>query len=128
MTSLETFSTFVNKRSHDECWEWTGPKDNHGRGLFRGMLAHEFCWIAFFGEVSEGTVVLHRCGGRSCVNPYHLYVVENMVATYHYTGDTTVVTDYKLTRPGSHEWKEFWQKHPELQEEMLEWRKTNEEI
>lgn len=119
-TNLETFSALVNKRSHDECWEWLGQKDKYGRGLFRSMLAHEFCWIAFFGQIAEGTVVLHKCNYTSCVNPYHLYTVET---PYIPPDDVTaVIVDYKLTRPGSHEWKEFWREHPELQEEMLAWR------
>ena len=126
MTNLETFSTFVDKRSHDECWPWLGPKDKYGRGLFRGMLAHEFCWVAFFGQIPEGAIILHRCGDVGCVNPYHLYTAETGFESIA-EGETTTLMDYKLTRPGSHEWKDFWQQHPELQEEMLEWRKTENE-
>jgi len=121
-TNLETFSALVNKRSHDECWEWTGPKDRYGRGLFRSMLAHEFCWIAFFGQVEEGTIVLHRCNSFDCVNPYHLYTVETELELLQGVEDAIANSDYKLTRPGSHEWKDFWRDHPELQEEMLAWR------
>lgn len=118
--NLKTFSALVIKRSHDECWEWAGPKDKYGRGLFHSMLAHEFCWTAFFGRILEGTTILHSCNDCGCVNPYHLYAASFPSATLDTT--TSVITDYKLIRPGTYEWKEFWQEHPELQREMLEWR------
>lgn len=76
VSNLEAFSKLVNKRSHDECWEWLGGKDEHGRALFRSTLAYEFCWLAFFGNVPDGMAVFHKCNNVRCVNPYHLYVIE----------------------------------------------------
>lgn len=31
--------------------------------------------------------------------------------------------DWKTLKPGSREWLEFWKTHPELQEQMLEFKK-----
>jgi hypothetical protein len=34
--------------------------------------------------------------------------------------------DYKKVKVGSKKWKQIWDKYPELQDEMLAWRKSKE--
>jgi hypothetical protein len=36
------------------------------------------------------------------------------------------IQDWKSLIPGTIEWKYFWKSHPELQDEMLQFKKENE--
>lgn len=76
---IETFAEDVDKRSHDECWEYIPAKgtNNYGRiGIGQGhcVSSHRYAYELFFGPVPRGKMVLHKCGNKSCVNPYHLYL------------------------------------------------------
>lgn len=75
----ERFWSYINKKSNDECWNWTGvcDKDDYGRISVNGKTipAHRFCYELFFGKITENKpCVLHYCNNTRCVNPNHLHV------------------------------------------------------
>jgi hypothetical protein len=63
----------------DDCWLWTGGKNNRGYGRVgpRGDIrqVHRLAFEASNGENSaHGFVVRHRCDVPLCVNPAHLQI------------------------------------------------------
>lgn len=77
----ERFWRFVDKKSNNECWPWTGQKINgYGRISIgsRGLSsdgAHRISWEIHNGQkVPSGMFVMHRCDNPECVNPAHLSI------------------------------------------------------
>lgn len=74
MTTDERFWSKVAKG--DGCWEWTGPRQTDGYGLFwdgRGQVrAHRYAYG--LDRIPVGLSVLHECDNRRCVRPDHLRV------------------------------------------------------
>ena len=64
----------------DECWWWTGTKNNMGYGSFmrespKKELAHRVSWFLAYGELPPAQArVLHTCDQPACVRPDHLYL------------------------------------------------------
>lgn len=60
----------------DACWPFTGVCFSTGYGAFSSHAgnvgAHRFAYEATFGEIPEGSVVMHRCDNPPCCNPAHL--------------------------------------------------------
>ena len=78
----------VDVRDWLECWPWKLSIGSHGYGQVGWGLedgratmttAHRVAWIAVNGPIPEGMTVDHVwCRNRSCCNPLHLRLLENV--------------------------------------------------
>ncbi len=61
-----------------DCWLWTGPLNNEGRGrlYWRGSnkMHHRVVWEILVGPIPEGAFVCHHCDNPTCANPEHMYL------------------------------------------------------
>lgn len=72
------FQQKVQVGSDDECWEWTGGKNDERYGYMRVGIksekAHRLSYQWLIGPIPKGKILMHTCDNPSCVNPYHLRV------------------------------------------------------
>jgi hypothetical protein len=80
----ERLAKHIKRGLPDECWCWTGSRNNRGYGVLAGksrdgkrrpVLAHRVAWELHHGKsVPDGLLVLHACDNPACCNPLHLSV------------------------------------------------------
>jgi hypothetical protein len=81
-TLEERFWNFVDKKSEDECWHWTGQILATGYGRISlgakkdgNEGAHRVSWkLHNKKDIPSGMFVMHKCDNPKCVNPYHLSI------------------------------------------------------
>lgn len=61
------------------CLIWLGAVEKKfGYGVLvrkpKTWLAHRLSWFLTFGDIPDGSHVLHKCDVPSCVNPGHLFL------------------------------------------------------
>lgn len=75
------WTVIVRRPDLGPCWEWNGSRTKrkggeYGQIIFMGKnkKAHRLSYIAFVGEIPDGSIILHKCDNPPCVNPSHLCV------------------------------------------------------
>ena len=75
---IKRFWQKVDKKSQDECWNWTACTRGKNRPSIiqdnRHLLASRVSWTIHNGPVPAGGLILHTCDSELCVNPHHLYL------------------------------------------------------
>lgn len=94
------YKHLVNIGEPGECWKWLGSINRHtgyGKKQWFGetWLAHRWVWTLLCGSIPHGMTINHKCGMRSCVNPYHLEVISQTENCRHGAG-TTLTRDQVL--------------------------------
>ena len=92
------------------CWVWNGRKVWNGYGIVQvggfQVLAHRWSWELHRSAIPKGSLVLHKCDNRACVNPNHLFLGSHM-------DNTRDMIKKGRCRPPSGD-RHYWKLHPEI--------------
>lgn len=72
---IEKFWNCVNKKGHDDCWEWTKHRTPKGYGQFRIsegkrklFSAHRISYAIAYSDLDDKLLVCHSCDNMELVN------------------------------------------------------------
>jgi len=72
------FWSLIDKKSENECWNWTKTVNKWGYGRFRfnglNEMAHRVSYELHTGKKINGLVAMHICDNPRCCNPKHLVI------------------------------------------------------
>lgn len=78
--TIARFWAKVDIRGPDECWPWTGSKNENGYGTMfisveygRPERAHRVSWEIKNDRSASGLDICHSCDNPPCANPEHLF-------------------------------------------------------
>ena len=71
---IKSFWDKVKKEDSLKCWLWAAGQSWDGYGQFRSKRAHRVSYELKYGSIPGDYHILHSCGNKLCVNPYHLYL------------------------------------------------------
>jgi hypothetical protein len=75
---IKRFWTKIALDESDQCWLWTGARDEDGYGLFkvkRKMCrASRIMYFLHYGEQPSLKLVCHTCDNPPCMNPSHFFL------------------------------------------------------
>lgn len=84
MSEVPVDRFWAKVRKTSTCWLWTASTNGAGYGQIwtpmikgvrgRRLDSHRVSWEIHFGEIPNGSQVLHKCDVKLCVNSSHLYL------------------------------------------------------
>lgn len=103
-TRAQRFMDKVQINAPDECWLWTGTRNNKGYGQFwngkKNVLAHRYMVNA-----PDGMEACHHCDNPPCVNPRHIFIgtrADNMRDGYRKGRIKSRITEFARNRKTWH--------------------------
>lgn len=85
-----------------DCFNYIGPRNSGGYGLFRKKLAHRIVYAFVHGCIPQGLVIDHICRNRACVNPKHLRAVTRRVNALENNGSPFAINARQTHCPKGH--------------------------
>jgi hypothetical protein len=77
-SDLARLLKYTKRNEATGCLEWTGAKDEKGRGNFKlkgkTVKAPRAAWLLQKGEIPDGMMVCHECDNPRCIEIGHLFL------------------------------------------------------
>lgn len=99
----------VDPNDPNTCWEYTGPVDMNGYGIYRSVLAHRVAVLAYMppGGLHVPGKVTKKCNNRRCVRREH---IDNVYPPKNANIDNIKVQVFKARGEGRYKIEEIAKK------------------